>query len=209
MDLLEAAIAGFAARRDAAPDYSETLGKIEAQLGKVREAMNTLARRPAMELTPDEMARQISAAGAKARAEDGIVIAQARGRIDGAVRDMERLAGVIAAAREQRRRLAWAAGGGLLAGMLLWSVLPGVILRALPQGWHMPEAMAAHIIGEPTLWEAGSRLMRANSPQAWQTIVVAAEVRRENSETIDACEQAAANTGQPVRCTIRIRKPSS
>lgn len=204
VDLLEAAIAGFAARRDAAPDYSETLGKIEAQLGKMREAVNALARRPAMELTLDEMARQISAAGAKARAEDGIAMAQARGRIDGAVRDMERLAGVVATAREQRRRLVWAAGGGLLGGMLLWSFLPGVILRALPQGWHLPEAMAAHIIGEPTLWEAGSRLMQADSPQAWNALTEAADVLRDNQQAMEHCRKGAQRASKPITCRIHI-----
>lgn len=204
VDLLEAAVTGFAARRDAIPDYSETLGTIEAQLGRMREAINLLARRPAMELTPDEMARQISAAGAKARAEDGIAIAQARERIDGAVRDMERLEGVVATAREQRRRLAWAAGGGVLAGMLLWSFLPGVILRALPQGWHMPEAMAAHIIGEPTLWEAGSRLMRADSAQSWQALIEAADLVRQNRDAIEKCKKTEGQGQKPVHCTISI-----
>lgn len=204
VDLLEAAIAGFAARRDAAPDYSETLGNIEAQLGKVREAMNRLARRPAMELTPDEMARQISAAGSKARVEDGITIAQARGRIDGAASHMERLAGAVTTARERRRRLAWAAGGGLLAGMLLWSFLPGVILRALPQGWHMPEAMAAHIVGEPTLWEAGSRLMQADSPRAWSALTEAADLLRDNRLALEQCKKDAQRAHKPVSCHFHV-----
>ena len=204
VDLLEAAIAGFAAKRDAAPDYSETLGKIEAQLGRMREAINALARRPAMKLTPDEMARQISVAGAKARAEDSLAISQARGRIDGAASDMERLAGMVATAREQRRRLVWAAGSGMLAGMLLWSVLPGVILRALPQGWHMPEAMAAHIVGEPTLWEAGSRLMRADSPQAWRALTKAADLLRKNRETFENCQAAMKKARNSVHCTFIV-----
>ncbi|MCT2399613.1 DUF6118 family protein [Novosphingobium mangrovi (ex Huang et al. 2023)] len=204
VDLLEAAIAGLAARRDAAPDYSETLGKIEAQLGRMREAINTLGRRPAIELTPYEMARQISEAGAKARAEDGIAIAQARGRMDGAAGQMERLVGVVATAREQRRRFAWAAGGGLLAGMLLWSFLPGVILRTLPQGWHMPEAMAAHIIGEPTLWEAGSRLMQADSPRAWNALAEAVNVLRDNDEALGKCQAAANKVHNSVRCTFNV-----
>jgi hypothetical protein len=67
VDLLEAAIAGLAAKREAAPDYSETLGEIAALLDKMHDAM----------------AEQIAAAGKKARAEDGAVIQQARERIDG------------------------------------------------------------------------------------------------------------------------------
>lgn len=135
VDLLEAAIAGLAAKREAMPDYSETLGENAALLEKMRDAINSLARRPAMTLTPDAMATQIAAAGAKARADDGAAIRQTRERLDSAAHAMERLAGTIATVREQRRRLLWVAIGGLLAGMLIWSFLPGAILRALPQSW--------------------------------------------------------------------------
>lgn len=55
VDLLEAAIAGLAAKREAAPDYSETLGEIASRLDGMRDAINTLARRAAMQLTPDAM----------------------------------------------------------------------------------------------------------------------------------------------------------
>src|SRR3546814_1407261 len=92
------------------------------------------------------------------------LIEKARVRFDHAAYWMERLAGTAATIRDQRRRLLWAAGGGLLAGMLLWSFLPGVLLRASPQSWHMPENMASNIIGEPSLWEAGARLMQAHDP---------------------------------------------
>jgi hypothetical protein len=86
--------------------------------------------------------------------------------------------------------------------------LPGAILRALPQGWHIPEAMAAHIIGEPTLWEAGSRLMQADSPRAWNALVEAADLRRDNREAIERCHKAASVTHRPARCTIEV-KPES
>jgi Family of unknown function (DUF6118) len=205
VDLLEAAITGLAAKREAAPDYSETLGEIASRLDGMRDAINILARRPAMQLTPDAMAGQIEAAGAKARAEDRAANKQARERIDMAASRMESLAGTVATIGEQRRRLVWVAGGGLLAGMLLWSFLPGVVLRALPQGWHMPENMARHIIGEPTLWEAGTRLLRADSPQAWKALTEVAELLHDNREAITACEKAATRAEQPMRCTISIK----
>lgn len=208
VDLLGAAIAGLAAKREAAPDYSETLGEIAALLAKVRNAINTLARRPAMTLTPDELARQIAAAGKTARAEDSAAIGQARDRIDKAAGRIEYVAGTIATAREQRRRLIWVAGSGLLAGILLWSFLPGVILRTMPQGWHMPEAMAAHIIGEPTLWEAGARLMQADSPQAWNALTEAVELARDNREAIEKCRATTARIKKPGRCIIEVRGAS-
>jgi hypothetical protein len=204
VEILETLLRGLAAKREAAPDYSETLGEIAALLEKIRNAINTLARRPAMTLTPDAMAEQIAAAGKTARAEDSATITQARERIDKAAARMEYLAGKVATAREQRRHLLWAAGGGVVAGMLVWSILPGVTLRAMPQSWHMPESMAAHIIGEPTLWEAGTRLMRADSPKAWAALTNAAEMLRNNRDAIVACEKSAAKAKQSARCTIKI-----
>ena len=88
--------------------------------------------------------------------------------------------------------------------MLLWSFLPGVILRAMPASWHMPESMAAHIIGEPSLWEAGGRMMAADNPQDWQAIVAAADLRRNNHVVISRCEQRAAKFKRPVPCSIRV-----
>lgn len=204
VDLLEAAITGLAAKREAMPDYSETLGEVAARLDAMRDAINTLGRRPAMQIKPDAMAEQIAAAGTKARAEDGAMIRQARERIDGAASHMERLAGTIATIGEQRRRLLWTAGGGVLAGVLLWSFLPGAILRAMPRSWHMPEGLAAHIISEPTLWDAGVRLMRADSPRAWAALNDAADLLRNNRNAIEQCHRTANGVQKPVRCMILI-----
>jgi hypothetical protein len=41
--------------------------------------------------------------------------------------------------------------GGVLAGILLWSILPGAVVRSLPESWHAPDWMAARMMGgEPT-----------------------------------------------------------
>ena len=120
---------------------------------------------------------------------------------------LARLIGKAATINEQRRRLKWAARSGLLAGMLLWSFLPGVIARALPASWHIPERIAARTVGEPTLWDAGTRLMRAGNTEGWQAIVDAADMRQANRDTIAACERAAAKAQEPVRCTIRVGRP--
>ena len=205
VDLLEAAVTGLAAKRDAAPDYSETLGKIAALLGKMRTAINDFARTPAMRLTPAAMAAEIAAAGTKARASDSVSIEKARVRFDDAVYRMEQLAGTVATIRGQRHRLLWIASGSFLAGMLLWSFLPGVVLRTLPQSWHMPENMARHIIGEPTLWEAGNRMMRAGGADSWRSTIIAVEMWRDNRDAIARCERAATKARKSVRCTVNIK----
>ena len=76
---------------------------------------------------------------------------------------------------------------------------------SLPASWHMPESMAAHIIGEPSLWEAGGRLMHAGDPGSWRSTIIAVEMRRDNRDAIDTCEKRATKAGKPVNCTIRIR----
>ena len=120
-------------------------------------------------------------------------------------RDLRAAIGTAATIDQQERaRWRWA-GGGFIAGCLLWAVLPGFVARLVPTDWHWPERLAARTVREPTLWQAGTRIMHADSPRAWQGIANAAELRRDNHEAIDACEQQAAKAKQPVRCTIRVR----
>lgn len=189
------------------PDYSATLGEMSQRLNSAAQTLQTIVGKPAMDLTPESMAQRIDHAARQARQTDQKELRSAQDRCDSASRDLRGLIATAQTAHEQRRHLVWAAGGGLLTGCLLWSIMPGVILRALPASWHMPESMATHIIGEPSLWEAGIRLMQAESPQAWQAIADAAKMRRDNRETIASCEKAALDAKRHVRCTIKVGPP--
>lgn len=207
VDLLEAAIAGLAAKRDAMPDYSETLGEIAELLEKMRGAINTLARRPAMEITPDAMAGQIAAAGKAARAADSATINQARDRIDKAAARIEYLEGKVADAREQRRQRHLWGMGGALAGIVLWSFLPGILARALPDSWHFPERMAARTL-DLDRWAAGERLLATSEPERWQTVLFSNALVQDNRDAISKCRETAAKTKKPARCTINIGVPT-
>ena len=180
------------------PDYSNTLGEMAQRLVSIED-------KPAMTITPEEMAARIAAAATTARREDRAALAEAKQQHGEAAHALRGLVGTASTIREQQRHLKWAAGGGLLAGCLLWAVLPGFVARILPTSWHLPERIAARTVREPTLWEAGTRIMHADSPAAWQSIAEATEMRRDNREAIDACVQQAAKAKQPVRCTIRVR----
>lgn len=195
---------GVVRRLVAANDSSVTLGEIVQRLDTLVEATRILSRRPAMALTPNMMAEKVAEAAQGARMEDHAAIVQAKDRIEKAARLIEGQTGKVATIRQQRRRLAWVGGGGLLAGMLLWSFLPGTIARAAPASWHWPERMARHIVGEPTLWEAGNRMMQADSPEAWVSIANAANILRQNRDTIDACLARATSESEAVRCTIIV-----
>jgi hypothetical protein len=78
--------------------------------------------------------------------------------------------------------------------ILLWSFLPGTIARAMPESWHWPERMAARMVGASSRWDAGARLMQSDSPEAWNALVQAADIQRDNRDAIDACRKSAATS---------------
>ncbi|PBN44743.1 DUF6118 family protein [Sphingobium sp. D43FB] len=160
------------------PDYSATLGQMNTRLAAVAQGLAAIAQMPAMQLTPEKMAARMDAAAVSARATDKDTLREAREGHQEAARIIHSLARTISSAHEQRRHLIWAASAGLAAGCLLWSILPGAVLRALPTSWHMPEGMAAHIMGEASLWDAGERMMHAGDADAWEAITAAPETRR-------------------------------
>lgn len=187
------------------PDYSATLGQMNSRLAAVAQSLAAIAEKPAMQLMPERLAARMDAAAKQPRPTDSATLQQARDGHQEAAQTIRSLAGVIRNAHEQRRYLIWAVASGFVAGCVLWSILPGVVLRALPVSWHMPESMAAHIIGEETLWDAGARLMRAGNPDAWQGVTDAVGMRRDNLEAITGCEQRALKVKRIVRCTVTIR----
>lgn len=204
VELLEAAITGLAARREAVPDYSATLGDMAKRLGALAQGLGDIADKPAMQLTLEGLAARIDTAAQAARRSDQAALAEARERFDASARTMREIAGTALSAREQRRRLLQAAGGGLLAGMLLWSFLPGTIARAVPDSWRWPERIATRMVESPSSWEAGIRLMRTDDSRAWQALVEAADLQRDNREAIDDCRAEAVKTKKAARCAIVI-----
>lgn len=180
------------------PDYSKTLGEMANRLVSIE-------RQPAMQMTPEDFEARMTAAAARARRDDEVLIVAAKRERGEAIRDLRAIIGTANTIYEQKRLRWWYVGGGLLVGCLLWSVLPGFVARILPTSWHLPERIAARTVREPTLWEAGTRLMQAGNPEGWQAIVDAADIRQANREAIDACLQRAAKAKQPARCMIRVR----
>jgi hypothetical protein len=189
------------------PDYSATLEQMNTRLAALVKGMAVIADKPAMTITPEGLAARMNAAAEQSRASDWATLRETRETHQELARIIHSLVGVLRGADEQRKRLLWAAGGGLAAGCLLCSALPGVIVRALPMSWHVPERVAAHIIGEPTLWDAGARMMGAGDPASWAMIIQAIRARNDNQDAISACEKAAAKGIKSVRCIITIGNP--
>lgn len=190
------------------PDYGATLTDMVKRMSAIDGSLKSMAGHPAMQMTPDSIGNQIAAAAEAARRSDQDRISQARSDLSHAAQEMRNVTAHARTAAEQRQQLYQVAGGALLAGILLWSFLPGTIARAMPEGWHWPERMAAGIVGASSRWDAGARLMQSDSAEAWSALAQAADIQRENRDAIDACRKSAASSRQPVRCTVRIRAGS-
>ena len=190
------------------PDYGATLTDMAKRMGAIDGSLKSMAGPPAMQITPNSIGNRIAAAAEAARRSDQDRITQARSDLSHAAQEMRSVTAHARIAVEQRQQLYQVAGGALLAGILLWSFLPGTIARAMPESWYWPERMAARMVGAVARWDAGARLMQSDSPEAWQALVQAADIQRDNRDAIDACRKTAATSQQPVRCTVKIRQSS-
>ncbi len=147
LSMLTSAIAGLTAMREKAPDYSATLGEISARLETVGTRLAKIEQSRALSLTPGALAKEVDAAAAAVRAEDRKMLAEARDALTRSLGQVDGMIGRGRAIAERERRERWIAAGGLVAGILLWSILPGAIVRSLPASWQAPEWMAARMMG--------------------------------------------------------------
>lgn len=186
------------------PDYNPTLEKTNAHLAGITKRLKAIEDAPALDMTPEDMAARIGAAAQKAREADRANFQQVQQSHASAVQALHQIIGTARTKGGQRQHLWWGVGGGVLGGCLLWAILPGMVARIMSVSWHWPERIAARGVREPTIWEAGARIMRADSPEAWEAIVDAAEMRRRNRDVIEVCEKRAARTKRAVRCSIEV-----
>ncbi len=186
------------------PDYGPTLAKMNGYLATLAGQTKTIMDAPAMQLTPESMAERIDVAADAARATDKATIKKSLELHHQAHADLMRAIGAVRTKQEQRWHIACLGGGTALALSLLWMIYPGWAASISPQSWLWPERVASRTLGEPSLWDAGIRLMRAGNPEGWQAIVDAADLARENRETLAACQKAASKAKEPVSCTVRV-----
>jgi hypothetical protein len=158
-----------------------------------------------MQLTPDTMAARIEAVAQSARREDHDQLIHARQDLGRAVQDMRAVVATTKTADEQKRRSWMIAGVGVFAGIVLWSFLPGTIARSAPERWHWPERMALHLLGASSAWEAGQLLMKGDNPEAWNAIVHASNLMRDNRKTIEECRKYIKISKKSARCNISLR----
>lgn len=203
--LLRRAIEGLASENASLdiPDYSETLGQMALHMKASAKTLKDMAASPALDMTPESLAKRIEAAAQAARASDHATQTAACERLDKATADIRQIVSHARTADEQRRHLAIGSGGALLAGILLWSFLPGMIARSAPTSWHWPERMAARTVGLP-MGEAGARMTERANPEQWHDIISAYRLWQDNEQAISQCRKRAARNGKEARCTISI-----
>ena len=188
------------------PDYGATLSEMTKRLAAVSRSVDAIADHPAMQLTPDSIRNQIAALAESARRTDQDRISQARYDLHHATQEMRSVTAHARTAADQRQQLVKVAGGALLAGILLWSFLPGTIARAMPESWHWPERMAQNVLDEPTHMDAGIHLIRSENPKAWDAIRDSTTLFDANRRAIGRCKNIARKTGQPTNCMVRVER---
>ncbi len=148
VSLARAAVEGLTAARERIPDYSVTLAQIAERLKATVATVDRIEKAPAVSLSPDAMTAEIVRAGTAARAADMRLIHEARDMLSRSIGQVDGIVKRGLGVDQQRSKTIWAAAGGLFAGILIWSVLPGAIARSLPASWHVPEWMAARTLGQ-------------------------------------------------------------
>lgn len=179
------------------PDYGNTLAKMAKSLAAIEG-------KPALQMTPEDMAARMEAAAALARRDDRATLAEARRLQADAAKDLARMIGTVASVREQWHHVFWFGGIGIVLGILLGVITPGFVAHLAPTAWHWSERIAARAVRERTLWEAGTHLMRTDDPAAWETLVRATRLWRENRDVIAGCRKRA-KLGRTTRCVVQIK----
>jgi hypothetical protein len=143
LSLLHNAVANLTAARERIPDHTAALDGIDRSLGNVRARLAAIEQTPAVSLTAAEMTKQINLAAQTVRAEDRRMLDTARASLDRSAGLIDSVVKRGQAADQQIERQICCVAAGMLAGILVWAVLPGAIARSLPASWHVPEWMAA------------------------------------------------------------------
>ncbi|EXS69651.1 DUF6118 family protein [Sphingobium sp. Ant17] len=191
------------------PDYGPTLAKMNGYLATLAGYTQKIMDAPAMQLTPESMAERIDVAADAARATDKATIKKSLELHHQAHADQMRAVGIIRTKLGQRWQMFYCGGGAALAVSLLWMIYPGWAASIGPQSWLWPERVARRTLGEPSLWDAGIRLMRAGNPEGWRVIVDAADLARENRDRLAVCHKEAVKAEEPVSCTVRVMMSQS
>lgn len=201
-----AAVDGFAERQQLllGRDYSEDLALIHQSCEDLREAIDALADKPALALTPEMIARQIEVAGRQFRNDTNTAISNVRTDMQNAIGALNRMTASARTVRQQNQWLAGAASLALVLGAIGGCTLPPLIDWVAPENWHWPEHRAMSALHRRG-WDAGERLLSVADPDRWSSLRAANLLLEGNSEAIARCTRRAADRKlKSVRCSVEI-----
>jgi len=201
-----AAVDGFAERQQdlLGRNYSEDLALIHQSCDGLRQAIDALAQKPALALTPEMIARQIEAAGQGARRDSNQALPAAQGSLQNSIAALSKVTGAVRVAKRQNQMLAGAAGLALILGWVGGSIIPPALDWVVPEAWHWPEKRAESALRRSG-WEAGERLLLVNDPERWKAIQAATRMSEANSVVIRRCARRAADRKlKSVGCSIEV-----
>jgi len=201
--LLNVAVAGLAAERAPAPDYSETLGEIAKGVSVAVGRLGKIMASPAFAQSPTDMARQIAAAGDEARRQDRAAIHHAQEALQRSARDLDGWIDRARLASVQKWRLVQAAAIGAVAGAILYASVPTMIINAAPVAWAWPERRAALVLRRD-MWAAGERLLQTADPYRWQDSRYGSTIIAQNRDALEKCAREARPTKRPRTCLIQL-----
>jgi hypothetical protein len=142
ISLARRAVEGLTAERSRVPDYSPALAQMDHRLAMIAAAAERIEEAPAVHLSPDALMVEIVKAGGPTRAADAKLIHDAHAALSQALGQVDGLVKRSHATDQRLRERLWEAAGAMVVGMLIWSMLPGAVARALPGSWHVPQWMA-------------------------------------------------------------------
>jgi len=181
-------------------DYTETLGAIAKNLEIVAKFMAAIEQHPAIRTTPAHYHQAIVAAG------DGLITKSVR-ELEvakaAAVTERRELAAMIGTMRGKWKQWEWLGWTGIAAFFLGLLISP-MFARVLPFGW---DGHVAAFIMNNDRWGAGSALMQAQNPEAWNVLMAAGKLTADNAATLGACRDTAAKTKKEQHCGIVVPAP--
>jgi Family of unknown function (DUF6118) len=187
------------------PDYTDTLVEMTERVNAVANGMKALRQAPALELTPESLAKQIADAGAAARSAEKATLAAATEKLTATARD---LLPYLESARTERVQNFWLAAAmalGLSLGLTMGLVLPGPIDRAMPENWHWPERAAANVL-DRDMWDAGERLQAVADHERWELRSRIERMTADSKDRTALCLSTATKARAPINCNF-VFKP--
>jgi hypothetical protein len=170
ISLLRRAVERLTDERASQPDYAPSLEAISKRMEDVGVWVERVSEKPALKLTPEKIAREIATAGTSSRERDQQILERAAGGMDAATARVDAALARARSAVEQDRELLRNRVAFAVAGMVLFSILPGAIARSLPASWAVPERIAARMLGTD-MWHAGEQMMAKADPERRERIV--------------------------------------